>query len=82
VSRQAALSAASQMFGDAESAEHAGTLETGEEVYHVTRTGRDQPAVVTLNPNGAKACVEWRGREESGAYRVFEIRGNIRQEDP
>lgn len=80
MSRQAALSAASQLFGDAVRAEHHETLETGEEVYHVTRTGRDRPAVVTLNPNGAKACVEWRGQEESGAYRIFEIQGNIMQE--
>lgn len=59
-----AKSAAARAIGHADSARHVETLEAGEQVFHVTcrerhRASTTRRAVVTLNPNGRKATVEW-----------------------
>ena len=79
-----AESAAARAVGIPESSRHVETLEAGEQVFHVTFRERtasghrassaSRRAVVTINPNGRKATVEWpNARTGQMNYRVCDL---------
>jgi hypothetical protein len=81
-----AESAVSQIVGKPETAKHIETLDAGEHVFHVTCRERSQKgrkrsnvirkAIVTLNPNGRKATVEWpNSRTGQMNYKVCDLHG-------
>lgn len=79
-----AKEAAARTVGKVTSALHSATLGAGEEVFHVTchEQGRARRSpgvlrkvVVTVNPNGRKATVEWpNGSTGRMNYKVCDLR--------
>lgn len=77
--------AASQVADDVDAVAHRGTTSAGEQKFDVCcRSGRQM--LVTLNPNGLSAGVEWRSRDKGrSGYRVFRLSGlmkKTRNDDP
>lgn len=73
VARQAAL----RLFEDVVDLKFVETLKTDEDVFLAGRQGQKGSLTVTLNPNGTKAAVEWKGSrsKQSTDYRVFKVEG-------
>jgi hypothetical protein len=76
IARRAAL----QLFTDVIDVQYASTLKTGEEKFTARRQGKAGQLTITLNPNGTKAAVEWKGSSTRGRlnskgtdYRVFRV---------
>jgi hypothetical protein len=53
------------------------THKTGEDEFTASRQNKIGQITITLNPNGTKAAIEWKGRlsPRDTAYRVFRIEG-------
>ena len=73
IARKAAL----QLYADADEIKAAGVLKTGEEKFTGKRSGKIGELTITINPNGTKAAIEWKGRLSSRGtdYRIFRIEG-------
>ena len=73
IARKAAL----QLHPDAIDVKFVKTHQTGEDEFSGGRKGKAGFLTVTLNPNGTKATVEWKGRLNSRGsdYRIFRVEG-------
>jgi hypothetical protein len=70
--------AASEVLPEMLTVKHFESRPTGEQVFSVDLPGRKGGAMVTLNPNGIHACVEWRTNKKTGpGYRIFRLQGKI-----
>jgi len=67
-----ARDAASSLFPDAEEVVFSRSSSVGEQIYVGSRKGKTGVLTVTVNPNGAKAAVEWRSKFATD-YRVFRV---------
>jgi hypothetical protein len=74
---EVATKAALLLHGDAVDVKFVKTHKTGEDEFTAGRKGKIGQLIITLNPNGTKAAVEWRGRlsRRSTDYRVFRVEG-------
>jgi cytochrome c5 len=72
-----ARAAASQVAEDVESVSHVDTLPTGVHVFEATCRDSAGKIIVSLNPNGLGAGVEWRHKIRGEGYRVFKIQGLV-----
>jgi hypothetical protein len=71
--------AASQVADDVDVVTHRGNTAAGEQLFDVRCRGGRQ-MLVTLNPNGLSAAVEWRSRDRGrSGYRVFRLSGLVSQ---
>lgn len=79
-----ATEAATRTVGRVTSVRHTKTLDAGEQVFHVVCHEHPHPTrrtstfarkvVVTLNPNGHKATVEWPAGANRMNYKVCDLR--------
>lgn len=69
--------AATQVFDDVSCVKFVGVGEHEEAKFEAhLRSSPENPAIITINPNGIRAVVEWRNRRQSG-YRVLKLEGAI-----
>lgn len=75
IARQAAL----LLHTDAVDVKFIKTHKTGEDEFAAGRKGKTGQLIITLNPNGTKAAVEWKGRSKARGtdYRVFRVEGLV-----
>lgn len=73
IARKAAL----LLHSDAVDVKFVQTHKTGEDEFTAGRRGKVGQITITLNPNGTKAAVEWKGRANSRStdYRIFRVEG-------
>jgi len=73
IARQAAL----LLHADAVDVKFVKTHKTGEDEFAAGRKGKTGQLTITLNPNGTKAAVEWKGRTNPrrSDYRIFRVEG-------
>ena len=73
IARKAAL----LLHSDAVDVKFVKTHKTGEDEFTAGRQGKTGQLTITLNPNGTKAAVEWKGRPKNRStdYRVFRVEG-------
>lgn len=66
-----------QLYEDAVDVKYTKTHKTGEEEFVGGRRNKAGQLIITVNPNGAKATVEWKGRLSSRGsdFRIFRIEG-------
>lgn len=64
--------AASSLFPDAGEVVFSRSSPIGEQIYIGSRKGKTGVLTVTINPNKAKAAVEWRSKFATD-YRVFRV---------
>jgi hypothetical protein len=74
---EVARNAALLLHPDAVDVKFVKTLKTGEDEFTGSRKGKAGHLTITLNPNGTKATVEWKGRLSTYGhdYRVFRVEG-------
>jgi hypothetical protein len=73
VARKAAL----KLYDDAVNITFVETLPTGEQIFSGGRHCKVGKLLVSLNPNGTKAAVEWKSGDarRHTEYRVFQVEG-------
>jgi hypothetical protein len=77
ITQEKARLAASQVFSDVKKIEYIGVGDHEEVKFKAhLKSQPDNPAIVSINPNGIRAVVEWKSRKETG-YRILKLEGSI-----